>query len=107
MRRFLSAVVLFWITASKVEAGPAWQEEWDRVLVAAKKEGSIAILGTTGTDIRDALTLPFSKQYGIQVEFTGTTGAQQAARVLTERRAGQFLWDIFVSGTTTGLTSFV
>ena len=52
MRRFLSAVVLFWITASKVEAGPAWQEEWDRVLVAAKKEGSIAILGTTGTDIR-------------------------------------------------------
>ena len=107
MRRFLCAVVLFWISAGEVHAGPAWQEEWDRVLVAARKEGQVAILGTTGTDIRDSLTLPFTKQYGIQVEFTGTTGAQQAARVLTERRAGQFLWDIFVSGTTTGLASFV
>jgi iron(III) transport system substrate-binding protein len=107
MRAMLSAILFLGILTSRAEAGSAGQEEWERVLLAAKKEGQVAVLASTGTYIRDALTLPFTKQYGIPVELTGTTGAQQAARVLTERRAGQYLWDVFVSGTTTGLSSFV
>jgi iron(III) transport system substrate-binding protein len=51
--------------------------------------------------------MPFQKQYGIQVEFFGASGSQQSTRVLTERQAGRFLWDIFVGGTTTALVSLI
>lgn len=88
-------------------AAPGWQEEWDRVVAAGKREGRVSVLGTTGTDVRDALAVSFQKHYGIQVEFLGTTGAQQSARVLTERRAGKYLWDVFVGGIGTGLMSLI
>jgi iron(III) transport system substrate-binding protein len=88
-------------------AAPSWQAEWERVLQAAKQEGVVSLLGTTGVEVRDGLTLPFQKAYGIQVDYFGGSGSQQATRVSAERRAGQYLWDIFVGGTTTGLTSMI
>ncbi len=88
-------------------AAPSWQAEWERVLQAAKQEGVVSVLGTTGVEVRDALTLPFQKEYGIQVDYFGGSGSRQAARVSTERRAGQYLRDIFIGGTTTGLVSLI
>ena len=88
-------------------AASSWQAEWECVVQAAKQEGVVSLLGTTGVEIRDALTLPFQKAYGIQVEYYGGSGSQQATRVAAERRAGKYAWDIFVGGTTTGLTSMI
>jgi iron(III) transport system substrate-binding protein len=88
-------------------AAPSWQAEWERVLEAAKREGVVSILGTTGVEVRDAMTLPFQKAYGIRVDYFGGSGSQQASRVAVERRAGKYVWDIFVGGTTTGLTSMI
>jgi iron(III) transport system substrate-binding protein len=88
-------------------AAPSWQAEWERVLQAAKQEGVVSVLGTTGVEVRDALTLSFQKTYGIQVDYFGGSGSQQATRVSAERRAGKYAWDIFVGGTTTGLSSLI
>jgi iron(III) transport system substrate-binding protein len=88
-------------------AGPAWQAEWERVLQAAKQEGVVSLLGTTGVEVRDALTLPFEKAYSIRVDYFGGSGSEQATRVSAERRAGKYAWDIFVGGTTTGFTSMI
>jgi iron(III) transport system substrate-binding protein len=88
-------------------AATSGQAEWERVLQAAKQEGVVSLLGTTGVDVRDALTLPFQKAYGIQVDYFGGSGSEQAARVSTERRAGKYAWDIFIGGTTTGFTSMI
>jgi iron(III) transport system substrate-binding protein len=107
MQVILFVIMLFSMMAANAGASPAWQEEWARVLAAAKQEGRIDLLATTGTDIRDSLTLAFPKEYGIQVNLFGATGSQQAARVLTERKAGLYLWDVFIGGTTTGLTSLI
>jgi iron(III) transport system substrate-binding protein len=90
-----------------VLAAPSWQAEWERVLQAAKQEGVVSLLGTTGVEVRDALTLPFQKAYGIQVDYFGGSGSEQAARVSAERRAGKYAWDIFVGGTTTGFASMI
>jgi iron(III) transport system substrate-binding protein len=88
-------------------AAPSWQAEWERVLQSAKQEGVVSLLGTTGVEVRDALTLPFEKAYGIRVDYFGGSGSQQATRVSAERRAGKYAWDIFVGGTTTGLVSMI
>lgn len=86
-------------------ASPAWQEEWERVLQAAKREGKVAVVSSVGSDIRNVLTEPFQKKYGISVEFLGLSGSAMAARLRRERDAGQYLLDVVVHGTTTALTT--
>jgi iron(III) transport system substrate-binding protein len=93
-------------TAGSATAAPS-PDEWDRVLAAARREGQVSVMGPVGTDTRDALTIPFEKAYGIRVDYFGSTGGQQATRLAMERRAGKYLWDIFIGGTTTGLTSLI
>ncbi|HKZ51510.1 MAG TPA: extracellular solute-binding protein [Dehalococcoidia bacterium] len=61
------------------------------------------MIGPTGSDVRRALSEPFEKQYGIGVEYMALSGSEAAERIKTEREAGQYLWDIYVSGTTTVL----
>ncbi|HEX9879873.1 MAG TPA: extracellular solute-binding protein, partial [Candidatus Binatia bacterium] len=56
-----------------------------------------------GSDYRQVLTAPFEKKYGLSVEYLGMQGSAQAARVSRERRAGKYLWDVFVQGTSTAL----
>ncbi|HLB29017.1 MAG TPA: hypothetical protein VJM69_02670, partial [Dehalococcoidia bacterium] len=78
----------------------AWEQEWARVLEAAKKEGKLAVAGPTGDTSRAALTTPFEKKYGITVEYLGIRGPEFPPRVDAERAAGQYLWDIWVGGHT-------
>lgn len=87
-------------------AAPSSQAEWEQVLEAARREGEVSVLGPPGV-ARDALTLPFQKAYGIRVGYFGAGGSEQASRVAMERRAGKYIWDLFVGGTTTGLTSLI
>ena len=79
MKRRPSALTLGWLltallTGAAFAAAPG-QEEWERVLQAAKKEGKVAIIGPTGADRRDALTVTFEKKYGIAVEYHADSGA--------------------------------
>ncbi len=41
--------------------GVGAQDEWEKVLAKAKKEGRVGVMGPLGTDTRDALTHPFMK----------------------------------------------
>ena len=88
-------------TASPAAAPAAWEQEWARTLEAAKREGKVVVAGPTGAERRKALTEPFERKYGITVEFQPFGGADFGTRLRAERDAGQYLWDIFVGGTTT------
>jgi iron(III) transport system substrate-binding protein len=78
---------------------------WDQVVEAAKREGKVAVVGPIGTDQREALTEPFQQRYGIEVNYLAEAGRGLGPRLSNERGAGQYLWDVFVGGTTTGLTT--
>lgn len=82
----------------------AWQAEWDKVLAAAKKEGTVAIMSDGGASLRDALVAGFGKAYGLNVEIIAGKGAQLAEKVLTEQRNGLFLNDVQHGGATTKIT---
>ena len=77
--------------------------DWEGTLAAAKKEGKVAVITDVTATLRDALTLEFQKKYGISVELFGSSGREVAPRVAAERKAGQFLWDIYIHGSTTAL----
>lgn len=85
----------------------AFGAEWDSTLAAAKKEGKVSVITDVTAALRDALTLDFQKKYGISVELFGSSGREVAPRVAAERKAGQFLWDIYIHGSTTALQSMI
>lgn len=98
MRRGLF-LVIFWAGLLLLLAPkPSWQAEWDQVLQTAKKEGKVSVIGFLSREVRDVLTEPFQKQYDIPVEYLGSQGPEVPTKVATERRAGKYLWDVFVGG---------
>ena len=93
---FLSIFVIGLFSSADTRAG--WQEEWDRTVKAAKKEGKVSMFGPTGTARRDALVRPFEKKYGIPVEFLGGRVTTFPPRIAAERRARHYNWDLIVAG---------
>src|ERR671925_778308 len=97
------SIVFFVVALSAASAQLSFGQEWEKILAAGKKEGKLAMIGPVGADRRDALVEPFQKKYGITVEYFADRGAGIGPRLSTERGAGQYLWDVAVTGTTTGL----
>ncbi len=75
-----------------------WQEDWERTVKAAKKEGKVSMFGPTGTDRRDGLVQAFEKKFGIPVEFLGGRVTTFPPRIAAERGAGHYGWDLIVAG---------
>ena len=76
------------------------------MLQAAKKEGKVAMIGPTGADRRDALTIAFEKKYGISIEYHTDSGAGILPRLSAERKADRYLWDVVITGTDDGTREF-
>jgi iron(III) transport system substrate-binding protein len=81
--------------------------EWESTLADAKKEGKVVVITDVTATLRDALTLEFQKKYGIPVELFGSAGREVPPRIAAERKAGQFLWDIYIHGSTTALEAMI
>jgi iron(III) transport system substrate-binding protein len=66
----------------------------------AKREGQVVVWSQAGTT-SEALADAFQRSHPeITVDYTGLTGAQMVAKLLTERAAGLYSVDIVVHGTT-------
>jgi iron(III) transport system substrate-binding protein len=82
--------------------GP-WRAEWERTLAAARQEGKVVVVGPAGDTFRGML-MAFQEAYPeIAVEVTGSSGRDFSSKILAERRAGQYLWDMYVGGADTAL----
>ncbi len=95
------AVIVFVLNFSSLALAAAAPNaaEWESTLAAAKKEGTVVVSGPAGADVRDALMEAFQKRYpGIRMEYDGSSTRAFATRVTAERKAGQFLWDVFIHG---------
>ena len=86
--------------AHAAEVKPAWQEEWEKVLAAAKKEGQVTVYISGYEEV-----LPeFEKEYPeIKLISVSGRGSQLAQRLITERRGEKYLADVFNSGGVTTL----
>jgi len=75
--------------------------EWQRAVEAGKKDGKVAVFLYQRENIEAAVKL-FEKRYPeIQVITASTTAAETGPRLMAERRAGKFLWDVCLCGPTT------
>jgi ABC-type Fe3+ transport system substrate-binding protein len=78
-----------------------WQLEWDRTLAGARKEGAVYLWGDAEITHVDVITA-FTKEFPFikPITVTGKSG-DLTVRMLSERRAGKYLADVY-SGTMSG-----
>lgn len=75
-----------------------WEREWNEILAAAKKEGRVVVAGSPDPVMRNDILPKFMSRFGIPVEFIAGRSSQIVARVGTERAAGIYSIDLYLSG---------
>jgi len=84
-----------------------WQQEWDKTVEAAKKEGALSLYLYQGEGEFGALVQQFQKKYPeINVSLTPGRGNTLAPKIMAERRAGKYLVDAYMAGATTAYEVF-
>ncbi len=85
--------------ASAAPTTAGGKQNWDSVVAAAKKEGSLSLYALWRPETRIALTEAFKAKYGIDINFTPfSRGQELLVKVQTEQRAGLYVADVFGAG---------
>lgn len=84
-------------TASKIPA----PGQWDKLLSSARAEGKVVIVTSMGPEVKGALVKAFQDKYGIEVDFMIMRGQETVVKLQNERRAGIYVNDLVIGGTTT------
>lgn len=77
---------------------------WSQTLSLARKEGKLVLYTTVQPEVRQVIADAFEKLSGVKVEIVTGRGGEISTRLLNERRAGLYLADAYVGGTTTLLS---
>lgn len=84
--------------SAKEMAEETWEIEWEKDLIEAKKEGRIVVYNTALGTIRNAAAPAFKNRFGISVEDITGRGGEISNKILTERRAGLHIADVYIGG---------
>jgi iron(III) transport system substrate-binding protein len=98
------AIVFLFLThlaaLSSALAAESWKPDWEKTVQAAMREGEVAIYGPHNPMYRP-LWDAFQKTYpGIKINFLPGKGSDLTQKILTERRAGKYLADLIMGGST-------
>ncbi len=75
-----------------------WEEKWNGILAAARKEGKVVVGGNPVPDLRRDLPAAFRAKFGVPIEYIGRRGSQVVAQLRVERRAGFNTVDVMLTG---------
>ena len=92
----LPALLLLTTTAAFGAAAPAnFEQEWSKLVAAAKQEGNVLIAsgGAPSRQYRPVMDA-FTKKFGVSVEVSTGNATDTVNRVLAERKAGKFTVDV-------------
>ena len=79
-------------------AGENWKQEWEKTIQAAKREREVVIYGPHNPMYRP-LWETFQRSFpGLKINFLPGKGSEHTQRVLAERRAGKYIADLVMGG---------
>lgn len=97
---------LFFTSMVFAQTDPDWRAEWKRTEAAAKKEGKLSVFLFARDNIETAIRA-FQKEYPeIKITTVAAAAPQTGPRIMAERRAKKYLWDICICGPTTPFRTF-
>ena len=78
--------------------------DWPAVVAKAKQEGVVVVHGAPGKSYADVFVAAFNRAYpDIKVQFSGASNRTDVPKILRERKAGIYAWDVWASGPSTAL----
>jgi iron(III) transport system substrate-binding protein len=80
---------------------------WDQLVAAAQQEGKVVLSGPPAPDARTKLPAAFKQRFNIDMEYLAGNTSQLAARIESERAAGQYTIDVSLGGPDTIYATFV
>jgi iron(III) transport system substrate-binding protein len=94
-------LLAFFSLAKPAGAQSDWKRQWESTVEAAKKEGEVVIYGPHNPMYQQLWAL-FQKNFPeIKFTFVPGKGSEHAQRLTAERRAGKFLADLLMGGSST------
>lgn len=79
-------------------------EDWATVVAKAKQEGEVVVHGAPGKRYREVFVDAFSKAYpDIRIKFSGASNRVDLPKLLRERKANIYAWDLWISGSGTAV----
>jgi iron(III) transport system substrate-binding protein len=84
--------------AASPPAGADWEQRWNALVEAARKEGTVVVSGPPTPDVRANLTARFKERFGIDVEYIGGRRGDLVTRLEGERAAGLYTVDVIIGG---------
>ena len=95
-RAFLAGLLVLAVLCGRAVAGP----DWDALVKAANAEGEVDVHGGPGKLYEEVMTEGFRRAYPqIKMNFSGSSGRDAIPKILREREAGLYNWDVYVGGT--------
>ncbi len=79
-------------------AKPAWQDDWDKTLAEAKKEGTVVVYTQYGAQWRAAMNEAMTRKYGITVDVLTATSGEISQRVMKEQNSKTYQADAVIIG---------
>lgn len=94
------SVALFMVcgSASLALSQLAWQVEWDRVQVAARKEGKVVVAIPLNPELRKTVEGVLRTRFGIEPELVVGQSSQYVRRFTDEVQAGVQYFDVIIAG---------
>jgi iron(III) transport system substrate-binding protein len=77
------------------------QDEWKKIIEAAKKEGKVVAGGPPTSALRQMYKETFEKRFAIELELVSAPGPQNAGRAAAEFKAGVRYFDVLHGGSGT------
>ncbi len=102
--RTIAAIFLLIAFADGTQAQtPDWQKTWDETLAAAKKEGTVVVVGQPSPAMRNEILPKFTERFGIKVEHIAGRSSEIVGRLRSERASGIYAIDVFMSNANTSV----
>jgi hypothetical protein len=78
----------------------AWKAQWEKGLTAARKEGRLVVHMSPTANVEKVVPAFRQKFPEIQPTTAVDRAGRFALRIMSERRAGKYLWDVCMCGPT-------
>jgi iron(III) transport system substrate-binding protein len=102
--RLIAASAMGVALVAFASGGAAALENWNTVLAKAKKEGVVVVHGAPGKRYRAVFVKAFRKAHpDIKIKFSGASNRVDLPKLLRERKAKIYAWDLWVSGSGTAV----
>jgi iron(III) transport system substrate-binding protein len=96
--RIATILSLFCFVSAALAQEAGSEKRWSEVLAAAQKEGTVVVAGSPDPVMRNEIMPKFKSRFGITVELIAGRSSDIGARIRTERQAGIYSLDVYLSG---------